>query len=275
MGKRIITIGTICTSFLIGIIALLIYFEQPAESQFLDEVTINEKSLHSFDIPIFYTQNVPLREARHVKAVMDEYLDNNEDGEIDNLEVLDSLIENRAAIIIVSNEDELTSIIDQYDSFNLQVVTREDINVTGSRRNQFDPTIEEVWHLISSFGYSEAYPDTFGEQINTQIAQSMDIARGGQFESIPEQYPNEAFYTYYDETCEYNCQISKYFYWGLTSLLGGQDQPGRYDEIKDEWKLNTPEKVRDQDPNLYKLLIDPQYLFPTHIPDGDYKINEY
>jgi len=99
----------------------------------------------------------------------------------------------------------------------------------------------------------------------------MDIARDGHFEDVPASYPAGAWYTYDDETCDYACMISEYIYWALTSNLGGQNFPGRYEEIGHEWKLNTPEKLRQGDPAIYELLTDPEYHFPTHLPDGNYQ----
>ena len=70
----------------------------------------------------------------------------------------------------------------------------------------------------------------------------MDIARGGQWLNVPSSYPDEAWYHYDDESCDYACMITEYFYWSLTSLLGAQRN--RYDEISHEWELHTPDKMK-------------------------------
>jgi len=65
--------------------------------------------------------------------------------------------------------------------------------------------------------------------------------------------------------------IVEYTYWALTSMLGGQDFPGRLEEIQHEWPCNTLEKVKEKDPAVYTLLTDPEYFIPSVLPDGDYK----
>tara|TARA_B100000029_G_scaffold509076_1_gene597450 strand:+ start:102 stop:308 length:207 start_codon:yes stop_codon:yes gene_type:complete len=64
--------------------------------------------------------------------------------------------------------------------------------------------------------------------------------------------------------------VTEYFYWGLTSILGAQEYPGRPDEIGHEWKLYSNELVQSGDPDLYSLLTDPQYKLATQLPDGSY-----
>ena len=96
----------------------------------------------------------------------------------------------------------------------------------------------------------------------------MDIARGGQFTEIPETYPSSAWYTYDDQTCEYGCMVTEYFYWALTSILGAQKN--RSDEIGQEWKLNTKDLVQTNDPAIYSLLTDSTYKLPSILPDGTY-----
>ena len=81
----------------------------------------------------------------------------------------------------------------------------------------------------------------------TTIAKAMDKARGGHFRSVPDRYPDGAWYTYDDRTCDYGCQITEYIYWGLTSLLGAQGFPGRAEQIGNEWRLNTPTKLKAGD----------------------------
>jgi len=110
----------------------------------------------------------------------------------------------------------------------------------------------------------------------------MDNARGGHFENegsfyedgemhqlaVPSNYPGSAWYTYDDETCQYDCMNSEYIYWAMTSILGAQKD--RCSDIRREWKLCTKEKVMSQDPEIYALLTDPQYSLPTILPDGAY-----
>jgi len=100
----------------------------------------------------------------------------------------------------------------------------------------------------------------------------MDIARGGHFEEVPQQYPAEAWFTYDDETCDYGCMAVEYFYWGLTSILGGQEFEGRLEEIQDEWRLNTRDRMEATDTALFALLTDSQFRLPTVLPDGNYRV---
>ena len=127
---------------------------------------------------------------------------------------------------------------------------------------------EELWYLVTQTGYAYQYPEVFGEKVGSSLANAMDIARGGQFIEIPAQYPELAWYTYDDPSCDYGCMNTEYMYWGMTSILGAQEN--REDEISHEWKLNTKDLVQNTDPAIYDLLTDPQYNFPTVLPDGSY-----
>jgi hypothetical protein len=82
-------------------------------------------------------------------------------------------------------------------------------------------------------------------------------------------YPNNAWYTYDDQTCDYQCMATEYFYWGMTSILGAQEN--RLNEISQEWDLNTRSLVENTDTAIYSLLTNPVYNFPTILPDGTYR----
>jgi hypothetical protein len=99
----------------------------------------------------------------------------------------------------------------------------------------------------------------------------MDLARGGHFESIPSSYPEEAWYHYDDRTCDYECMMVEYFYWGLTSMMGAQNYDGRCEEIAREWEACTPELVQSMDPALHSLLTDPAHKLPSILPDSTYR----
>ena len=87
-------------------------------------------------------------------------------------------------------------------------------------------------------------------------------------------YPEGAWYSYDDETCDYGCMIIEYLYWAHTSLLGAQDYPWRLQEIQHEWRLNSAEKLKAMDTAIYELLTDPQYSLATVLPDGKYNGGE-
>jgi hypothetical protein len=221
------------------------------------------------------TQDVKIRHAAHILA---EYLDNDEDGKADNARVLQSMLNYRAMLLMaptgVEFENMFERMVDEIPeerNMILQSLYGEETHPDGAANNRFDFAYEEVLHLVTHAGYSRAYPDAFGEHPDTKLTRAMDVARGGHFQNLPKRYPKDAWYTYYDSTCEYECQATEYLYWGLTSLLGAQDLPGRLEQIQDEWRLNTKEKLRTGDKLLFKLLTDPQYQLPKVLPDGNYR----
>jgi hypothetical protein len=63
--------------------------------------------------------------------------------------------------------------------------------------------------------------------------------------------------------------VTEYIYWAMTSILGAQEN--RLGEISPEWDLNTADLVQKTDTSIYSLLTDPQYKFPTVLPDGTYR----
>lgn len=227
------------------------------------------RKVQVFGIDIYAASGVADSKLLHAANVMAQYLDNDEDGQVDNQLVLDKMLENKAFMVMWKTEndfpDELPNGREGQDLGNDE--TNENYIASG-KSGRFDASLEEVWHIITHAGYSQVYPEVFGEGIGSQMANAMDIARGGQFTSIPNPYPAGAWYTYDDTTCDYNCMSTEYFYWALTSILGAQET--RLDEIGHEWKLNTREKVQSTDLAIYNLLTDPLYKLPTVIPDGTY-----
>ena len=147
-----------------------------------------------------------------------------------------------------------------------------DISAFNKNTNnfRFDASLEEVLHLITHEGYAKVYPKIFGESKGSEVAKAMDNARGGYFITVPSKYPTGAWYSYDDKTCDYSCMITEYTYWSLTSILGAQAYPGRFEEIKHEWKLNTLEKVKNGDPSIYSILTNFDYKLPTKLPDNNY-----
>jgi len=235
-----------------------------------------------FGIPFFATRGVTDDKLLHAMNIMAQYLDNDENGIPDNQLVVEELLNQEVGMILFSNENESENSqvwesdapMDRY-----QELYGSETIITGSR---FDASLEEIFHLITDKGYEGVYPSVFGEFPGSELAKLMDNARGGHFSNegiiiedgdrytiaVPSSYPSTAWYTYDDKSCRYDCMNTEYIYWAMTSILGAQEN--RCNDISHEWKLCTKEKVKNQDPGIYNLLTNPEYGFPSNLPDGSY-----
>jgi len=225
-----------------------------------------------FGIDIYAVAGVTDAKLLHAANVMAQYLDNDEDGTVDNQLVVDKMVENKASLVMWKKESDLN--INPPSDREIQDLGNDETIpafVANGKTGQFDAALEEVWHIITHAGYAAAYPAIFGEEAGTVLSDAMDVARGGSFSSIPNPYPSTAWYTYDDATCTYDCQSTEYFYWAMTSILGAQ--ANRSGEINQEWKLHTKALVMEKDNAIYTLLTDAKYKLPTKLPDGSYTIN--
>ena len=221
-----------------------------------------------FGVQVRATQSTNANKVLHAANVMAQYLDNDQDGLADNPLIVEKMVENGTVLIMAPTEQGLETAAANLEPSDSWQALYGDETHPEQEQGQFDASLEEVLHLITHVGYHNAYPEIFGEKIGSSVADAMDTARGGQFEQIPSSYPETAWYTYNDETCNYSCMVTEYIYWGLTSILGAQEQ--RLEEIGNEWKLNTSDKVKNQDPALYNILTNTEYGLATQLPDGDY-----
>ena len=232
-----------------------------------------------FGLFIQATSRVPKAKLLHAADIASDLLDNNRDGKPDNPKGNEELWNQRSTVIMGYDERELERLHDRLgtrvDDYALQGLFATETLPKGGPHNpnslEFDASIEEILHIITSIGYAEVYPEVFGERKGSELAKAMDTARGGYFRTVPQRYPSEAWYSYDDRTCNYSCQVTEYVYWALTSLLDGQDFKNRGRDIHHEWKLNTPKKIRAKDKAVVKILTKPKYKLPTRLPDGKYR----
>jgi hypothetical protein len=227
------------------------------------------KKVMVLGVPVYATNTTGDEKLLHAAGVLAQFLDNDEDGDPDNPAVHQSIIDTGGTIVMTATEGE-GRLIPRDRWIEGQGLYDEE-TIPGARElGVFDASLEEIWHMVSDNGLGIAYPDVFGKIPETEVTNAMDRARGGRFEWPPEKYPEEAWYTYYDETCDYDCQVSEYIYWTFTSFIGAQDFPGRLDRIGDEWRLNTRESLEHGDPAIFEILSRPEYRLPSIVPDGDY-----
>ena len=232
------------------------------------------KSIEVFGILIVASENTPDSKVLHAAHVMAEYLDNDEDGQVDDDAVVASMVSKQATLVMFQDENEAESsgIFDAEipEDRGFQDLYGEETNQSG----RFDASLEEVLHLISNYGYELVYPEALGTERPTQLTEAMDLARGGYFASVPSSYPDEAWYHYDD----YDVRLSMYGRGIL--LLGVNDKAWRTsgpDTLRRdcvEWELCTPEALENGDPAITAILEEPTYKLPTVLPNGIYRDNK-
>jgi len=234
-----------------------------------------DRQVHVFGVHLVAAASVSDRKLLHAAGVMAQYLDNDEDGSPDDARVVEEMTRANALLVMFGTEEELeaSGIFEDASvrDFQIQDLYASETHPDGSSAETgFDASLEEVLHLISSAGWSAAYPEAFGEESGSRLTDAMDTARGGRFTSLPPSYPAAAWYHYDDPSCDYRCMATEYFYWSLTSILGAQDYPGRCEEIADEWELCSAQRVESGDEMVHRLLTDPSIALPNQVPDGNY-----
>ncbi|MGH1489161.1 MAG: hypothetical protein ACRBK7_07170 [Acidimicrobiales bacterium] len=229
------------------------------------------KHIDVWGINIVATATTDDAKVLHAANVMAQYLDNDADGAPDNPAVVAAMVANNATLLMAQTPDEFDG-IDQDAVFGFVGQGGQDLYGSETQPDRgFDASLEEVHHLILNTGWAQVFPDQLAQAKGSPLAEAMDLARGGQFDTIPTPYPDGAWYTYDDETCDYTCMITEYTYWAHTSLLGAQVDRAR--EIGSEWRLETPNKVQAYDPAVTTILQDPTLGLPTLLPDGNYQPN--
>ena len=235
---------------------------------------IFSKYVNVFGVHVLARDGVSDNKVLHCANVLAQYLDNDEDGTPDDALVIDKMTSRSgSAMIMFANESEAESFFDtdiDTDMMIQDLYANETLPGGSVPGGRFDATLEEVLHLVTFSGWHRVYPDALGLRADTELSLAMDIARGGRFTSVPSSYPDEAWYHYDDRTCNYNCMMVEYIYWGLTSLLGAQDYSGRCDEIDREWELCSADAFTAGDTALHALVTNPDYHMPTVLPDGSY-----
>ena len=245
--------------------------------------SVFSKYVEVFGLRVLATSSVSDAKVLHTANVLAEYLDNDENGVIDQAEVLTSLIGTSnstiSTMVLFASQTEQDSLDSSLASLET-IMTRtqnlfaDEIFENGSQGENRDATLEEVLHLVTDKGWDEAFPAVWGEKQGSSIANAMDTARGGYFEIIPAAYPANAWYTYDDPTSDYPTQVTEYVYWATTTYLGGQNWSGRvHSNFTNEWKPITQADLNTTDPAVVSLLTSSSYNFPiTQLPDGNYSV---
>jgi hypothetical protein len=225
---------------------------------------------------IYAENSIPDAKVLHAAAVAAELLDNNEDGIVDDPLIETQLSNENALIPIFSSEGSSAENIFFNNLMSIEngvsaVLYKNEIDPTQTGHWGGDASVEEIMHTINHVGHTNVYPSAFSLQANSSLlTAAMDVARGGQFMSVPNNYPASAWYHYDDWTCDYECMAIEYIYWAQVSNMGILDDPQTASGIANEWEPYNATLLQSMDVLMYALITDPQYKLPQLAPDGNY-----
>ena len=250
------------------------------------------KGLTVFGINILATSEVTDAKLLHAANITAELIDNNEDGTADNPTVLKALVDNSTFVKMynLQSGNSVTIDTDVLDdagvSKNTSLGAYETVDNYADGVSH-DASIEEIFHLITQYGYSVAYPTVF-EESNTStsaMALAMDTARGGRQLTTTDGawvYNNttcpatgsvesgKAWWFYDEASADYKTMQTEYMYWAVTSKFGMHDSTAGRTKADSEWCPNTKAELLAQDPTIYNLIDNATYAFPTVLPDASY-----
>ena len=133
-----------------------------------------------FGVKIIGTENTPLEKINMAANILNQWLDNNNDGNPDNNLVINALIKNNATLIMGQSEDDLEffleNLIDVLENTNIDIENFEStlVGLISSEPNV--AYLEEILHLVTQVGYANAYPEVFGEFKGSSISKAMAVA---------------------------------------------------------------------------------------------------
>ena len=231
-------------------------------------------------IHIYAESSISDEKVLHAASIAAELLDNDEDGVIDDDNVKNELLSKYTIMPLFAYEgsnaedvlfDSFDDLMDDNNFCAGAVLYNNEINPSSPGFWGYDASVEEVLHTINSCSHIEIYPDVFGLEPNSsQMSDAMDVARGGQFLTIPNNYPEEGWYHYDDWTCDYQCMAMEYLYWCIVTNMGLLDNNMICSGISDEWELCTAEDFEATDVLMHAVITNPEYKIPQLAPDGNY-----
>ncbi len=133
------------------------------------------KQVEVFGLYIYATNTTSDDKLLHAANILAQYIDNDEDGLVDNPKILKALLDGRGSIVMRKTEGEnITGARPKG-----QGLYDEETIPDSASQDRFDASLEEILHMVTDIGWAGAYPDAFDRQPGTKISNALDKARGG------------------------------------------------------------------------------------------------
>ncbi|MEM7333495.1 MAG: hypothetical protein AAF490_15510 [Chloroflexota bacterium] len=223
------------------------------------ETAVFDKSALVFDhLLICATKDVPPDKLAHAAYVAAEWLDNNEDGQIDEPRLLDAFEQNKPVVLMSASGISpvvAPRLFSAFDGYRIQDLYASETNPSGEQR---DASQEEIHHIIMNAGWQTLDPATFSESAsdNSTLYQTWLLA------------DQERFYVYNDPTCDSSCKVTEFVYLATAAYM---ETGAEKDLASDEMRLNNRAELAENVPTIIQIFESDQYSYPTnHWPDGRY-----
>ena len=210
-------------------------------------------------VTICITKDVPEEKVRHAANVTAQWLDNNQDGKIDEIRLNPSLSENRPVLLMSAKGFNVFQFISIEKGLDDRLGQDLAAAETAPKRGR-DASQEEIHHLIFTSGWVHAFPRAFSE---------VPEDRSKLFLTWKSAEKN-GFYYYDDPTCDAECKVVEFFYLATAAYLGSQ-----IDVAHDELFIKTRSKLKQKLPKIIELIESNSYHYPRYMwPDGEYSFDK-
>jgi len=139
----------------------------------IQQLSVFTKYVNVFGLGVYAEEGISDEKVLHSAAVLAEYLDNNEDGTIDDPALHNALLEGNMVIPIFEVEGSPAQQIfsDNGDVYKGPAPMYDnEIVLTRPLVDAFDAALEEVMHNIHAVGYGNAYPEFFALEEDSNSA---------------------------------------------------------------------------------------------------------
>ncbi len=252
------------------------YFVAGFVGQAEDEITvmvssIAHKSILVYGIEIIATEGVSEEELLITAGIIAEMMDPDEDGIVDSHPACRGMIDGRPILLVRSDNRRVRELLPSLQDTMIVVDLPTNAAMDSSATDQ-DASLVIQRVLVEEFmldGYAHAWPEVFGREAGSELAVAMDQARGGHYLEVPNDYPDNAWFTCDEDGIDYSHLLSRYFYWSVMTMLDGLSHcDPTINEF--EWSVPSAEILLLQDSRISSLLLDQQYHIPGMLLDGNY-----
>ena len=216
------------------------------------------KKARVFDaVTICATKDVTTTKLEYAANVTAQWLDNDQDGNVDEPRLLPHLRQNHATLVM--SDDGMTDrAIEQlapyFDTMVLQDLAASETNPTGAR----DASQEEIHHLIANAGWQSMLPSVFSDKatVQSKLRQQWQYAE------------KSGYYRYEDPTCDNACKTTEFFYLATAAYLESS-----VDLTSDEMRLKNRQELQHSLPDIVSIFESQQYHYPVlQWPNGRYPV---